>query len=100
MSPEEELEALRIYASDTFSTHAALQERTHFFPLLDPQLLAKHIKTIKQRKAVPKDSAPAAARKLCADEVSPSLSHFLTTVNTQNLPPGLLDADLCLIPKP
>ena len=100
MGPEEELEALRTYASSTFSTHEALPERTHPLPRIDPQLLAKHIKSIKPHKAVPKDSAPAAAWKLCADEVSPSLSQFMTTVDTQNLPPGLLDADLCLIPKP
>ena len=100
MGSEEELEALRTYASSTFSTHEALPERTHPLPRIDPQLLAKHIKSIEPHKAVPKDSAPAAAWKLCADEVSPSLSQFLTTVDTQNLPPGLLDADLCLIPKP
>ena len=100
MGPDQQLEALRIYASSTFSTHEALPERTHPLPRIDPQLLAKHIKSIKPRKAVPKDSAPAAAWKLCADEVSPSLSQFLTMVDTQNLPPGLLDADLCLIPKP
>ena len=100
MGPVEELEVLGEYAVSTFGAHEPLPERTGPLPHLDPQLLAKHIRSIKPHKAVPKGSAPAAAWKLCADEVSPSLSAFLTTVGDEQLPSGLLDADLCLIPKP
>ncbi|CAE7222381.1 unnamed protein product, partial [Symbiodinium pilosum] len=38
---------------------------------------------VQTERAVPKGSAPAAAWKLCADEVSPSLSAFLTTVGEE-----------------
>ena len=100
MGPAEELEVLGEFAVSTFGAHAPLPERTGSLPRLDPQLLAKHIRSIKPHKAVPKGSAPAAAWKLCADEVSPSLSAFLTRVGEERLPSGLLDADLCLIPKP
>ena len=88
MGPAEELEVLGEFAVSTFSVHAPLPETTGSLPHLDPQLLAKHIRSIKPHKAVPKGSAPAAAWKLCADEVSPSLSAFLTTVGEERLPSG------------
>ena len=88
MGPAEELEALGEFAVSTFGAHAPLPDRTGSLPHLEPQLLPKHIKSIKPRKAVPRGSAPAAAWKLCADEVSPSLSAFLTTVGEERLPFG------------
>ncbi|CAE7172856.1 RXLR78 [Symbiodinium pilosum] len=100
MGVAEELEVLGEFASSIFGAHAPLPDRTGSLPHLDPQLLAKHIRSIKPHKAVPKGSAPAAAWKLCANEVSPSISAFLATVGEERLPSGLLDADLCLIPKP
>ena len=100
MSSAEELEELRKFASDTFGVHSPLAACTQSLPRLSPELLAKHIGAIKPHKAVPQGSAPAAAWKLCASEVSVSLSNYLASVESEVLPPGLLDADLCLIPKP
>ena len=76
MGPAEELEVLGDFAVSTFGVHDPLPERAGPLPHLDPPLLAKHIGSIKPNKAVPKGSAPAAAWKLCANEVSPSLSPF------------------------
>ena len=80
--------------------HPPLAACTQSLPRLSPELLAKHIGAIKPHKAVPQGSAPAAAWKLCASEVSASPSNYLTSVESEVLPPGLLDADLCLIAKP
>ena len=98
MSPAEELEQLRKFALDTFGVHPPLAACTQSLPRLSPELLAKHIGAIKPHKAVPQ--VPAAAWKLCASEVRVSLSNYLASVESEVLPPGLLDADLCLIPKP
>ena len=100
MSPAEEVEELKSFASSTFGAHPPSEDRRTPLPRLEPELLAKHIRSIKPHKAVPQGSAPAAAWKLCADAVSPSFSQYLTSVESEVLPPGLLDADLCLIPKP
>ena len=78
------------FASNTFGVHEALSERAHPIPAIEPQLRAKHIKSIKPHKAVLKDSAPAAAWTLCAEEISESLSSYLATVDTQPVPAGLL----------
>ena len=53
MGPVEELEVLGEYAVSTFGAHEPLPERTGPLPHLDPQLLAKHIRSIKPHKAVP-----------------------------------------------
>ena len=59
MNSADELCALREFAKDTFGVHEALPERTQHVPPIAPDLLAKHIRSIKPHKAVPKDSAPA-----------------------------------------
>ena len=92
MSSADELHALRDFAKDTFGVHEALPERTQPVPPMAPDLLAKHIKSIKPHKAVPKDSAPAAAWKLCAEEVSPSLSSYLASVEQEPLASGVQQA--------
>ena len=70
-------------------------------PSIPADTLAKHIASIKPRKAVPDGSAPAAAWKLCASEVPGSISDFLQAHSpSKPLPGGIVDADLCLIPKP
>ena len=66
MNSADELCALREFAKDTFGVHEALPERTQRVPPIAPDLLAKHIRSIKPHKAVPKDSAPAATWKVCA----------------------------------
>ena len=66
MSPAEELEELRKFASDTFGARPPLAACAQSLPRLSPELLAKHIGAIKPHKAVPQGSAPAAAWKLCA----------------------------------
>ena len=70
-------------------------------PTLEAAVLAKHTHSIKPSKAVPMGSAPAAAWRLCSQEVADALAACLTrgTVE-QGLHEDLLNADLCLIPKP
>jgi len=101
LSPEEELQELGKFAKKVFAAHPPLAPNTGQFPSLSTTQLAKHISSIKPGKAVPKGAAPAATWKQCADEVAGALTaYFQDTTPAAGLDEGLLNADLCLIPKP
>ena len=100
-SPADELKTLQQYAESICAAHDPLPPMIGRLPTLEAAVLAKHIHSIKPSKAVPMGSAPAAAWRLCSQEVADALAACLTrgTVE-QGLHEDLLNADLCLIPKP
>ena len=101
LSPQEELSTLSRYAKDIFAAHPPLYPARGMLPHLTPADLAKHIHSIKPGKAVPEGSAPAAAWRLCSHEIATAMSSYVAQTSVEEgLHEDLLNADLCLIPKP
>ena len=68
---------------------------------LDVRNLAQHIHSIKPGKAVPEGSAPAASWRLRSKSVASAMIRHLDGRQAETgLDEGLINADLCLIPKP
>ena len=76
LSPQDELSTLSKYAKDIFAAHLPLTPAQGLLPYLAPADLARHIHSIKPGKAVPEGSAPAAAWRLCSDEVATVMSSY------------------------
>ena len=98
------------HAKAVFQRHDRLRFEVCSLPTLSAPLLSKHISSIRPRKAVPQNSASAAAWKLCSDSAS---EHLAACCNDQArkaehssldsaviLSAQLKDTDLCFIPKP
>ena len=101
LGPKQELEALRQYASKVFSAHAPLLPLQGPLPSLDLTNLDQHIHSIKPGKAVPEGAAPAASWRLCSKSVASAMIRHLEGKQAETgLDKGLINADLCLIPKP
>ena len=67
---------------------------------LDVRNLAQHIHSIKPGKAVPEGSAPAASWRLRSKSVASAMIRHLDGRQAETgLDEGLINADLCLIPK-
>ena len=89
------------YAEGVFASNPPLPPLTGPLPQLPVADMNKHIQSIKTGKADPAESTPAAAWRLCSYEVVEALSHYLINRNVEDgLDEGLLNAELCLIPKP
>ena len=101
LGPKQELEALRQHASKVFSAHAPLLPLQGPLPSLDLTNLDQHIHSIKPGKAVPEGAAPAASWRLCSKSVASAMIRHLEGKQAEtSLDEGLINADLCLIPKP
>ena len=68
------------HAKAVFQRHDRLQFEVCSLPTLSAPLLSKHIGSIRPHKAVPQNSASAAAWKLCSDSAS---EHLATYCNDQ-----------------
>ena len=73
MAAEEELKLMQEHAKTVFQRHDRLQFEVRGLPTLSAPLLSKHISSIRPHKAVPQNSASAAAWKLCSDSASEHL---------------------------
>ena len=101
LGPQQELEVLKTYASRVFGAHAPLLPMSGPLPALPLSDLDEHIHSIKPGKAVPEGSAPAAAWRLCSSEIAQVLQpHIQQRTAEEGLEADLINADLCLIPKP
>ena len=98
LSPAEELKALKQYAEGVFASHPPLLPLTGPLPRLPVADLNKHIPSIETGKWI---STCGSIWRLCSYEVAEALSHYLTSRHVEDgQDEGLLNADLCLIPKP
>ena len=112
MAAEEELKLMQNHAKAVFQQHDRLRFEVCSLPTLSAPLLSKHISSIRPHKAVPQNSASAAAWKLCSDSASERLAAYcndqarkaehssLDRAVILSAQLTLKDTDLCFIPKP
>ena len=95
MDPQAELDQLGAFAKHTFGVHPPLGERTR--PADHPSGNVSQTHWIHQ-------ATRGSSTRLCVEVMCFGGEHLFKSIpyffESEVLPPGLLDADLCLIPKP
>ena len=97
MDPEAEPRLLEEHISKGLAKYPPLCQDLQQLPTFAPQDLSKHIGSTRPHKAVLPGAAPAAAWKLCADEVASNLVQHLQETSGNAWAPRSTDCFVQLV---